>query len=195
MPGYQPLHLSNDGSSPHQVGAQHQGHIVEIDQETDGEHSTSGDISLVDLCEEIVESSAVCQDEESALLSQRATVAMSLMIDEICASVPQMTDCEGAARSKLPANTDASIPLHGHTLSHFLDNYILIYALYVAGWSRSCQTRQRAWIIAQLVHIGEHFRVREAALVAKMQCSDGDDALFESCGRHNSGPHLSHFQH
>ena len=55
MPGYQPLHLSNDGSSPHQVGAQHQGHIVEIDQETDGEHSTSGDISLVDFCEEVVE--------------------------------------------------------------------------------------------------------------------------------------------
>jgi hypothetical protein len=55
VPGYQPLHLSNDGSSPHQVGAQHQGHIVEIDQETDGEHSTSGDISLVDFCEEVVE--------------------------------------------------------------------------------------------------------------------------------------------
>jgi hypothetical protein len=56
MPRYQPLHSFNDGSSPHQVGVQHQGPVVvEIDRETGGEHSTSGDTSLVDFCEEVLE--------------------------------------------------------------------------------------------------------------------------------------------
>ncbi|CAI6341183.1 unnamed protein product [Periconia digitata] len=124
--------------------------------------------SRILLCEEIEECSSTCQDDESMLLSQRATTASGLMISEICASVPQMTHCEGAAKSKLPSDIDVSQTSHGHTLSHFLDNYILLYALYVAGWSRSCQPRQREWIIAQLIHVGEHFRMKEAALVASI---------------------------
>jgi hypothetical protein len=55
VPAYKPLYLFNDGSPPHQVEVQNQGHVVEIGQETGGEHSTSGDTSLVDFCEEIVE--------------------------------------------------------------------------------------------------------------------------------------------
>jgi hypothetical protein len=52
---YQPSYSLNDGSSPHQVEIQNQGHVVQIGQVTGEEHATSGDISLVDLCEEIVE--------------------------------------------------------------------------------------------------------------------------------------------
>ena len=52
---YQPSYSLNDGSAPHQVEIQNQGHVVQIGQVTGEEHTTSGDISLVDLCEEIVE--------------------------------------------------------------------------------------------------------------------------------------------
>lgn len=55
MPIYQPLHLSNDGSSPHQVKVQNQGHVVQIGKKSREEYPTSGDTSLVDLCEEVVE--------------------------------------------------------------------------------------------------------------------------------------------
>ncbi|PVH99448.1 hypothetical protein DM02DRAFT_529029 [Periconia macrospinosa] len=136
-------------------------------------------VSRLLLCEEILESLPACQSEKSVRAAQRATAAMDELIKEICASVPQMTDCKNAAKSKLPPNADACISFHGHTVSHFLDNYILLYALYVAGWSRGCQTRQRAWIIKQLIHIGDHFRVKEAALVANILQNQTKNAMSE----------------
>lgn len=134
-------------------------------------------ISRLLLCEEIIESATAFQDEGSVFLSERAKAAISQIISEICASVPQMTDCVGAARSKLPLNVNACDSSHGHTLSHFLDNYVLLYALYVGAWSRSCPTRERIWITSQLKYISEHFRIKEALLVANILQDQMENAM------------------
>lgn len=118
------------------------------------------------LCDEIIESCANAEDKTS----QRAMETAALVVREVCATVPQMTDCNGPARHKLPTGSNAH--LHTHTLSHFLDTYILLLGLYAAAWSRGCPERARIWIIGQLDRIAEHFGVKEAATVAailKMQ--------------------------
>ncbi|KAF2438493.1 hypothetical protein P171DRAFT_162287 [Karstenula rhodostoma CBS 690.94] len=118
------------------------------------------------LCDEIIESCANADDKTS----QRAMETAALVVREVCATVPQMTDCNGPAIHKLP--TGSSAHLHTHTLSHFLDTYILLLGLYAAAWSRGCPERARVWIIGQLDRISEHFGVKEAATVAtilKMQ--------------------------
>lgn len=118
------------------------------------------------LCEEVVET---CSDWRWLADSQRAAATIGSAIVEICASVPQMTDCDGAARHKLPAGTDPrAVSAHAHTLTHFLDAYVLIFALYVACWSRNCPPRAREWIIGELGRIAEHFGVREAAAVVEI---------------------------
>jgi hypothetical protein len=118
------------------------------------------------LCDEIIGS---CTDSDDRT-RQRAMETAALVVQEVCATVPQMTDCVGPARHKLPPGSNAH--LHTHTLSHFLDTYILLLGLYAAAWSRGCPERARIWIIGQLDRIGEHFGVKEAATVAailKMQ--------------------------
>ncbi|KAJ4356680.1 uncharacterized protein N0V89_004716 [Didymosphaeria variabile] len=118
------------------------------------------------LCDEIIESSANPDDKAS----QHALEMTTLVVQEVCASVPQMTDCKGPARHKLPPGSHPS--LHTHTLSHFLDTYILLFGLYASAWSRGCPERARIWIIGQLDRMAEHFGVKEAATVAailKMQ--------------------------
>ncbi|KAK7192014.1 uncharacterized protein CC84DRAFT_1125026 [Paraphaeosphaeria sporulosa] len=118
------------------------------------------------LCDEIIESCANTNDKTS----QHAMETAALVVREVCATVPQMTDCNGPARHKLPPGSSAN--MHTHTLSHFLDTYILLLGLYAAAWSRGCPEKARIWIIKQLDRIAEHFGVKEAATVAailKMQ--------------------------
>lgn len=126
-------------------------------------------LTRVIICDEIVESCSALNDEEKPEAYERAKAAVAITVEEICASVPQMTDCEGAARDKLPPGSVSSASSsHSHTLSHFLDNYILIFSLYVAAWSWSCPTRAHTWILEQLEYIADHFGVKEAAAVVEI---------------------------
>ncbi|KAF2468901.1 putative C6 transcription factor [Lindgomyces ingoldianus] len=123
------------------------------------------------LCEEIVERLGGESDDASVLETQRAKTVIETMTNEICASVPQMTDCNFAAKHKLPppgyppSESTIASTQHLHTPSHYLDAYIMIYALYVAAWSRHCPPITRIWIVRELDHIASHFRIKEAALV------------------------------
>jgi hypothetical protein len=121
-------------------------------------------ITRIQLCEEIIETCGTLDDEESKAQSERAKVVIVEMIREICASVPQMTNCEFAAKHKLPVGS-APGSLHTHTMSHILDVYILIFSLYVVAWSRNCPPSARDWTIGQLEHIAEHFGIKEAAVI------------------------------
>jgi hypothetical protein len=121
-------------------------------------------ITRIQLCEEIIETCGTLDDEESKAQSERAKVVIVEMIREICASVPQMTNCEFAAKHKLPVGS-APGSSHTHTMSHILDVYILIFSLYVVAWSRNCPPSARDWTIGQLEHIAEHFGIKEAAVI------------------------------
>ncbi|CAO2648851.1 Nn.00g098000.m01.CDS01 [Neocucurbitaria sp. VM-36] len=119
------------------------------------------------LCEEIVASCSAAEDPESQAQSERARFAIVEMIREICASVPQMTNCDFAARHKLPDGglSGPCSSQHSHTMSHILDVYILIFSLYIVAWSRNCPPTAREWTIKQLHHIANHFGIREAAVI------------------------------
>ncbi|KAF2465939.1 uncharacterized protein BDR25DRAFT_306421 [Lindgomyces ingoldianus] len=115
------------------------------------------------LCEQVVDSLSSVEDEDAEHIIERAKLTITSMIREILASVPQMTNCDFAARHKLPKD---SLPgRHTHTMSHFLDVYILIYALYIVAWSRNCPPVARDWTMSQLNHISEHFGIKEASIV------------------------------
>lgn len=118
------------------------------------------------LCDIIIES---CRSEDEELNKQTYRTT-ALLVQEVCATVPQMLDCDGPARHRLPEGATTSA--HTHTLSHFFDTYILLLGLYGAAWSRGCSPRAKEWIIAQLDRMAEHFGTREAATVSailKMQ--------------------------
>lgn len=116
------------------------------------------------LCEQIVDGlSASTKNKDSALGIERATLVITSMIREILASVPQMTNCNFAARHKLPTAPQSGH--HTHTMSHILDVYVLLYPLYVVAWTRSCPPVAREWSMGQLAHISEHFGIKEASLV------------------------------
>ena len=112
------------------------------------------------LCDEVIE----CAPDVDSEASKSAYQTAALVVQEICAAVPQMTDCKGPARHKLPPGSRASS--HSHTLSHFLDVYILLLGLYAAAWSRACPPKAKSWIITQLEIMAEHFGMKEAASVA-----------------------------
>ena len=115
------------------------------------------------LCEHVVDGLSSVEDENAGLGIERAKLTITSMIRDILASVPQMTDCDFAARHKLPKD---SLPgRHTHTMSHFLDVYILIYALYIVAWSQNCPPAARDWTLSQLNHIAEHFGIKEASIV------------------------------
>ncbi|ORY61735.1 putative C6 transcription factor [Pseudomassariella vexata] len=94
---------------------------------------------------------------------------ISKLVREICASVPQYVDCDGAAQDKLPSSDSSFLSehTHAHTLSHQSACYTLIFALYVAG-TRNTFPEARGWVIEQLHHIGSHFHSRNAEIVAQM---------------------------
>lgn len=112
------------------------------------------------LCEEIGDSCARMQNDQG---EEEAKHTIVDMIREICASVPQMTNCDYAARHKLPSGSQGS--QHTHTMSHVLDVYIMIFNLYIVAWSRYCPTAALDWTVKQLHHIADHFAIKEAAVV------------------------------
>jgi hypothetical protein len=120
-------------------------------------------ITRIQLCEDIIESSATLQDAKSIAERERAKQAVVDMIREICASCPQMTNCDYVARHKVVPG----LP-HTHTMSHILDVYILLFSLYVVGWSRNCPREARGWALGQLEHIREHFGIREAGMILEI---------------------------
>jgi hypothetical protein len=124
-------------------------------------------VTRIQLCEDIIECCATLQDAESAAQLKRAKHAVVEMIREICASCPQMTNCDFAARQKLPEDAVLGSQ-HTHTMSHILDVYVLIFSLYVVGWARSCPPVARDWALGQLKHIAEHFSIKEAGLVLEI---------------------------
>lgn len=92
------------------------------------------------------------------------------IIQQICATVPLITDCSSLASHRLPPGSPCQHPRlspsgPAHTIPHTLDAFILIFPLYVAAWSRHCSPPTRDWILDQLRHIATHFGVPEADVV------------------------------
>ena len=123
--------------------------------------------------ENIIEECTDKIDEFSKQHLTRARTVVHTMIRDICASIPQMTDCSWAAKHKLIPGSPWS---HIHTLSHTLDVYILIYALYVAAWAKNCLPPVRTWIEKQLDYIIDHFGIKEAADVRSILRRGNDGA-------------------
>ncbi|OAL53354.1 hypothetical protein IQ07DRAFT_503831 [Pyrenochaeta sp. DS3sAY3a] len=118
------------------------------------------------LCEEIIASCASSSNPDSAAQSEEAELALIGMIREICASVPQMTNCDYAALHKLSRGAQTGPGAqHTHTMSHNFDVYVLIFSLYIVAWARHCPPAAHDWAIKQLHHIADHFGIKEAALI------------------------------
>ncbi|RAR01197.1 single-stranded nucleic acid binding r3h [Stemphylium lycopersici] len=122
-------------------------------------------VTRILLCGEIIESCTLLSGSNATEHSDRAQKAILDMVGEICASVPPMTDCDFAAKPKLPTSGGGAGKQHTHTMSHILDVYVLIFSLYVVAWSRHCPPAARDWSITQLQYIAEHFAIREAAVI------------------------------
>jgi hypothetical protein len=120
-------------------------------------------ISRMLLCEEIIVSCAASSDPETTAESDRAKKAILDVVQEMVASVPQMTDCDLVAKHKLPDGSTGT--QHTHSMPHILDVYILIFSLYVVAWSKSCPQAAREWSVKQLQHIADHFAIKEAAVI------------------------------
>jgi hypothetical protein len=98
---------------------------------------------------------------------------IALLAEEICASVPQYTDCDGPARRgrsisehSEPFDHNPSVD-HSHTLHHQAECHSLIWPLYAAGRSKAGPD-VRSWVIKQLHYIGSHFSIRNAEIVAQI---------------------------
>jgi hypothetical protein len=113
--------------------------------------------SLVEHC------SASLPDDKRLNLSATAHENIELLACEICASVPQYMDCDGAARKRLVAQGIS----HHHTHTHELDVYSLIFPLYVAARSGAVPDL-RPWAIKQLHYMGSHFHIRNAEVAAQI---------------------------
>ncbi|CAN9410755.1 unnamed protein product [Alternaria alternata] len=118
------------------------------------------------LCEEIIASCAVSSDPEAYAQAECSRTALLNLVQEIVASVPQMTDCESVAKHKLPSGSTGK--QHTHSMPHILDVYILIFSLYVVAWSKSCPQAAVEWSIKQLQHIADHFVIKEAAVILEI---------------------------
>ncbi|ATZ47485.1 hypothetical protein BCIN_02g07610 [Botrytis cinerea B05.10] len=91
----------------------------------------------------------------------------------ICASAPQYLDCMGVVKSIGQLELlHPVVPSHNsctsHTPSHRLACYTLIFPLYVAGFVRHSNPSIWKWATEKLHHIGSHFGIRNAELVAQI---------------------------
>jgi hypothetical protein len=125
------------------------------------------------LNEALIELYPASTTQEKNLASiQMAHHNIETLVADICASVPQYVDCDGAAREKLQALEMLEVsgrgPGHPHNPNHLLDCYTLIFPLYIAGRSKAAPDNVKPWVIKQLRYMGEHFCVRNAEIVAKI---------------------------
>ena len=121
--------------------------------------------------------------DQSMELKRLALENVKTLVSQICASVPQYVDCNGAAcqtsstserivsSNQTPSNTLAR-RLGGrcgedHTPTRQLDCYTLIFPLYVAGISNALPPI-RDWVISQIHHISSHFHIRIAETIAQI---------------------------
>ncbi|KAG9196577.1 hypothetical protein G6011_01698 [Alternaria panax] len=136
------------------------------------------------LCEEIISSCAMSSDPEMEAQSDRSRSAILNLVQEMVASVPQMTDCDLVAKDKLP--TGSTGKQHTHSMPHILDVYILIFSLYVVAWSKSCPKAAVDWSVKQLRHIADHFAIKEAAtildILTKQKMEDCVDPWYRVSG-------------
>lgn len=88
-------------------------------------------LTRIILREGIIESCSLSSHTGSEAQSARTKLAIIDVVREICASVPQMTNCDYATRHKL--STDSTSAHHSHTMSHILDVYVLIFSLYIVA--------------------------------------------------------------
>ena len=115
------------------------------------------------------------EDEKNVSFLNMAHKNIEKLAGEICASVTQYVDCDGAARTRLsasekPEDSDRGIDetSHPHTPNHKMDCYTLIFPLYVAGRSKAAANSVRPWVIRQLYYVSNHFYIRNAELVAQI---------------------------
>jgi hypothetical protein len=131
-------------------------------------------LTRIQLCEDTIDSCVGLDDAESKAELERARQVIVEMIREVCASCPQMINCDFAARHKLPDNIPSGSH-HIHTMSHTLDVYILIFSLYIVAWSRHCPPEARDWSVKQLEHIADHFGIKEAANILSILRKQGPE--------------------
>jgi hypothetical protein len=120
-------------------------------------------IARILLCEEIIQSCSESSGPGTAAQYDRAKAAILDLVQEIIASIPQMTDCDLVAKHKLPSGCTGK--QHTHSIPHILDIYILIFSLYVVAWSKSCPQVAVDWSLKHLQHIADHFAIKEAAII------------------------------
>ena len=105
---------------------------------------------------------------------------VEILAGEICSSVQQYVDCDGPARTKIPASerseTSGRLSGHPHTPNHVLDCYTLLFPVFVAARSPFAPVDVQPWVIKQLHYIGGHFCIRNAELVAQI-LEVGTDAI------------------
>jgi hypothetical protein len=122
-------------------------------------------VSRIMLCEEIISEAQLNPSGATAIESSKAETAAKQMIREICASAPQMVDCDVAARQRLSPHDNG--PHHSHTQKHYLDAHAVIFGLYVAAWSSCCPAPTRVWIIKELERVADHLGIKQAATAAE----------------------------
>ena len=107
--------------------------------------------------------------------------AVRKLTNEVCASVPQYTDCDGTAQPRPLASKKSDLRLrladngsqgsqgtrHSHTPKHQADCYTLLFPLYVVG-KVNAVSGVRPWAIKELRYMGSHFYIRNAELVAQL---------------------------
>jgi hypothetical protein len=114
----------------------------------------------------------------------RAYENVDTLAVQICASVPQYTDCEGTARKPPPTSGNSTLEkqgprdCHSHTLHHQAECHSLIWPLYAAGRSMAGPD-VRPWVIQQLRYIGSHFNIRNAEIVAQILEGETDVCPFD----------------
>ncbi|KAJ5624777.1 hypothetical protein N7510_001086 [Penicillium lagena] len=94
----------------------------------------------------------------SRLFEEPAIRAITSLIDDICASIPQYVRCQ----------CQFSTRPQQHSPTQTLDCQRLLFPLYVAGRSRWASLKQRAWIMQQLRHIHAHFGLHNSSVLVKL---------------------------
>ena len=113
---------------------------------------------------------------EQLIVDTRGKIAA--LACDICASAPQYyLNCW--SRSRNDKHGDLSVvseqlsfqcceKIHEHDPILKLDCYTLIFPLYVAASTLNPPSVVKSWVVKQLYHIGEHFDIRNAELIAKI---------------------------